>query len=472
MRRSSFACCTLWTLLALVAPALRANDGDLDPDFDGDGVFHYSDSGSFGSSLLRGPDGAAVVWGTRLTTAGVRQVHWRRVTESGADPLCAVGLIGDPAITARGAAFDDEGRLLIAAEVSFGPEPTLGVYRFLYPACQLDPDFAVNGVAMHDLVVADHGSPQVAGIATALWFQSPPGFFLRRILVVFAARTIDSNYDSFLVRLTNSGAIDTGFGGGDGIVAVAVGRRAMDFDRATDGRFLMTSELGATTPDLDTWLHKFDRDGVPDDTFSGDGVAVLDLTSTGDSYDRLPRIHAAADGRVVLAGVTDLGEQPGVFDQQAAIAVFRRDGLPESSWSGDGWTTFRPSGSYTSFFGASVLQGDGRLIVAGTSYDGPQFFVGEGTPDSLGFVMRFGRDGQVESGFGAGGAVVFDPDLVAGGADSTNGVALADDGRIWVKGTEQTPIGGDATAQRPFVALLRNSYIFADGFERGSTASW
>ena len=64
---------------------------------------------------------------------------------------------------------------------------------------------AANAAALRlfDLSV---GALQVAGIATARWFQSPPGFIVQRVLVVFGTRAGDPDprYTGFaLARVRN-----------------------------------------------------------------------------------------------------------------------------------------------------------------------------------------------------------------------------------------------------------------------------
>jgi hypothetical protein len=149
--------------------------------------------------------------------------------------------------------------------------------------------------------------------------------------------------------------------------------------------------------------------------------------------------------------------------------VLRSDGTPDTSFSGDGRTSIAVFG-YSTLGTASVMQGDGRILLSAWTQDGPSLFGGDG-PDGFGHLLRFARHGAIDTTFGTNGRVDFDWDLVPDGADGAGGVALAEDGRIWVEGAVETPVSG-GTDQRIWVARLANSYLFADGFERGSTAGW
>jgi hypothetical protein len=105
-------------ILALLAaaPAVAA-DGDFDPAFDGDGIHFYTSPGSYGSAMVRAPDDAVLVWGTRSEATSASEVHWRRVAAGGVGALCTFTPAGAEYVAARGAAFDPDGRLLIAVAV-------------------------------------------------------------------------------------------------------------------------------------------------------------------------------------------------------------------------------------------------------------------------------------------------------------------------------------------------------------------
>ena len=61
--------------------------------------------------------------------------------------------------------------------------------------------------------------------------------------------------------------------------------------------------------------------------------------------------------------------------------------------------------------------------------------------------------------------------MVLDGKDNVSRVRLGNDGRIWASGVAETQNGSE-TQSRAWVARLQNSYIFVDGFERGSIGNW
>jgi uncharacterized delta-60 repeat protein len=456
-------------IVALFAalPAFAA-DGDYDPAFDGDGIHFYASPGSYGSAMLRAPDDAVVIWGTRSEATSASEVHWRRIAVGGVGTLCTFTPPGAEFLAARGAAFDPDGRLLIAVAVDFGAGTVLGVLRVLYPACDLDSAFD-GGFATHALDLGPGGATEIVGVAAARWYEPFP--LQRRRVLVAIARAGDGTFvrDTWLVRLLDDGQLDSGFGGGDGVAMIAPGRFARGLAGGLDGKFLIPGLIQAGG-DEDTFVLRIDRSGVPDPGFGTGGEAVVDFTPAGVSSDDLTRISAAPDGRIVLAGATDFDAQPGVFTHRGAVAVLRSNGTPDTSFSADG-RTFTAAFGYSTRATAAVMQGDGRILLSAWTQDGPSLpFDGVG-PDGFGHVLRLARHGPLDSTFGTDGRVDFDWDLVPDGADGAQGVALAEDGRIWVEGAVETPVSG-GTDQRVWVARLANSYLFADGFERGSAAGW
>jgi uncharacterized delta-60 repeat protein len=449
-------------LLALAVPA-GAEDGDLDPAFDLDGWNIYSAPGDYTNRILRAPDGAAVAWGRRWNATSAQEIHWRRLTAGGVGALCTFASAGATLMAPSDATFDSEGRLLIAGTVDYGAGQVLGVARFLYPACTLDPEFDGGGFAVHALDL-NGGSISMPAVAAVRWFGSFP-LVQRRIVVAVRRLAHNEADEAWLVRLRDDGTIDSGFGGGDGELLLAAERGPYQIVAAHDGRLLLGGRKGAID-DEDTFVLKFDRDGVPDASFGVAGEATIDFSPAGDSSDVLWRLKVAGDGRIVLAGSTDYNPEAGAIDRRPAVAVLTASGLADASFSGDG-RTFLGTHGWSTLATDVDVQGDGRLLVATSTQVASEI----GFIADLGHVVRLTRSGQKDTTFGDGGEVAFDWNVVVDGKDNVSRVGLGADGRIWVSGVAETQNGGEAQS-RAWVARLQNAYIFVDAFERGSTASW
>ncbi|MBP1642680.1 MAG: hypothetical protein H6Q03_1349 [Acidobacteria bacterium] len=454
--------------LALAALAERrglAADGDLDPDFDGDGVYRYSDPASFSmTESVLAPDGAAVVSGA-LPVTGAPALHWRRITDSQASPLCTYLPPGASSVRPAGATFDSLGRLVLLAGVQFGPgtEHSLLVARFLYPACALDGELDGDGVALHAPELAGYDGRFAGGVATAAW-QVFPTIFTRRILIAYSARSGGSPVpDTFLLRLRDDGTLDTGFGGGDGLLLLAAERVPLELTPALDGSFLLLAVTDDAAFDADASVLRFDRDGALDAGFGSAGEARLDLSPSGSSTDAFSAIAVAPDGRIALGGRTDLDA---ATDWQGAVALLQANGQPDPGFSADGWRTFTVAGAQTTRARSVVVQGDGKLLVAGSHTDPAD------DGDDEGLVARFSRSGALDATFGSSGIRSLAFDHVPAGEDLATGVSVRPDGRIWVAGSTAVDDGFGDQHYRPYVARLVNSYVFADGFERGSRANW
>jgi uncharacterized delta-60 repeat protein len=155
---------------------------------------------------------------------------------------------------------------------------------------------------------------------------------------------------------------DHSFGGGDGIVKYDGGGSdaGQKILRQPDGKIVVAGqvETGGTNEDL--FLGRYTSSGAPDTTFGGgDGVVRLDFLG---GYDDMWALNRYPDGRLIVAGYAE--DSGGTFDH-IAVARFTATGKRDTTFSGDGKTTTAISG-YPSLFGwRSVLQDNGKLVVVG-----------------------------------------------------------------------------------------------------------
>lgn len=242
----------------------------------------------------------------------------------------------------------------------------------------------------------------------------------------------------------------TDFGGTDD-VARAVATTASD-------RFVLAGSAGG-----DMAVARYDRNGVLDRTFDGDGRVTLDLGSGGDSA---YAVVSLADDRVVVAGGTPAS---------ATVVRFLPGGGLDPTFGTGGRVSLPSSGPGR----AAARQPDGKLLVAGGG-------------DAL-VVYRLLADGALDTGFGAGGIA----SLALGGPARANAMILAADGTITVAGSRGpdvvvarfdtlgravptfgtlgvtiTPVAGGgvgyALAQRPDGGLL----VAGDAGDRGMLARY
>jgi hypothetical protein len=431
---------------------LGPGDGELDPSFrpaTGHRVV-YGAPGSFGgASVLLAPDGDYVTFGL-LRSGGEDLLHWRRHDELASAPACEVPLsahlpgAGDFALAA--ARFDTEGRLVLAGTATPLPGPPMPVEaflaRFAYPGCTLDDTLGGDGVVAWEIPGSIGTSIEVADLAVVRYPTIVPGVFADRCLLGFGDRVAAFHED---------GTLDTGFaseGPTPGVLELPVDSpsdsalvRALASDRAN--RLLVgVRYFDASAATYRLRLVRLSRDG--DSVLSsaeaapGAGLALREVTA----------VAAAPSGRGLVVGY-------GAGGGSTVPLALETDGAGELAWSAG----FESALGASAGFYAAAGQGNGRWIAVGAR---------PGAISIDGFAVRIEPGGFLDAGFGGANRVAeIAIDQGGDGRDAALGVALHA-GRPVVCGLARRADAGDDA----FLVRLTSSYLFADGFELGSTAGW
>ena len=130
------------------------------------------------------------------------------------------------------------------------------------------------------------------------------------------------------------------------------------------------------------------------------------------------------DGRIVVAG-TGFDGAKSVF----AVARLNHNGTPDTSFSTDGFALVAPSGD--SFVEKLIVQPDLKVVLAG--YNGTSFL-----------VARLNADGSPDAGFGSGGIVSTNASV----GTSLLGLALQPDGKLVISGSNDFAGGSDVVVVR------------------------
>lgn len=158
---------------------------------------------------------------------------------------------------------------------------------------------------------------------------------------------------------------------------------------------------------------------LPDGTLDESfGQGGIVVTDFTGSSDVAHAVAVQGDGKLVVAGTSVRADTPGF-----AVARYNRDGSLDPSFGEGGmaFTDFSGGGAYGL---ALALQWDGKIVVAGTT-----------VLDIA--VARFDRDGTLDPTFGGDGTVTTDISHLYESLESANAVAIQGDGRILVAGTRQ-----------------------------------
>ena len=139
-----------------------------------------------------------------------------------------------------------------------------------------------------------------------------------------------------------------------------------------------------------------------------------------------------ADGKIVVAG-----EAEGVITSDFALARYNADGSLDTTFDGDGWLTtdIAFGDDYAS---AMLLQADGKIVVAGYSYNSGYNFA----------LARYNPNGSLDTTFDGDGKLTTD---FSAGTDYASDVALQADGKIVLSGSSS------ATGNTDFALARYNS---------------
>src|SRR6185369_5894004 len=168
---------------------------------------------------------------------------------------------------------------------------------------------------------------------------------------------------------------------------------------------------------------RYNANGSLDKRFGKNGKITTDFFRNVDS---ISAIAIQPDGRIIVAGFAQLGgngSTPRVF----ALARYRNDGIPDTSFGNGGALTTSFGGNFAAA-SAVMLQPDGKIVVAGTVDFNPDL-PGSGLDFAL---ARYNASGTLDGSFGKGGKVVFD---FFGSFDQANAAVLQPDGKIIVAGS-------------------------------------
>ncbi|MCJ7509854.1 MAG: peptidoglycan DD-metalloendopeptidase family protein [Dehalococcoidia bacterium] len=161
--------------------------------------------------------------------------------------------------------------------------------------------------------------------------------------------------------------------------------------------------------------------GDLDTTFDGDGIVTTDISGNTDIAEALV---LQPDGKIVAAG------ECAVYPFAFCLARYNANGSLDAGFDGDGMVTTLYAGDVHAKAYAVAIQGDGKIVVAGTCGVGPTWNF---------CLARYLPDGSLDTTFGWRG--YFDTHI---GADDSYvyGVAVQGDGKIVAAGWCFTRFGG------------------------------
>ncbi len=443
-RTAALAPVVLLALVALASPA-KAVDGDGDPTFRGTGWFVADVPSLGGKAAAVAPDGRLLIGYTANISGTDRDLRVMPVPDTGITTHC-------PTLHPDLGGTNDDRLLDIAVHGNHvylagradgppeDPDPQGVIGAFDLGTCLLWPTFSgPAGLAFNPDQPEE--LPAIAidsfGAVRGALLYGPAG---DRALVSFG--------------LTPNGIID------DSEVVDFAAFGATSFEPKgialqPNGKRIVVGTMVLAGGDRDIGVARLTSSGALDTSFSIDGLAGFsyDIVDSGD--DEGLAVAVLPGGSIVVAGRVERA-----LGFQAAVAILTPTGGFQNSFGLVGRYAFdflAPDRLDT--IRALVLQGDGKIVVAGSTAPLAPL------TDSDFALARLSISGSqpLDASFGGGGTerVIFDQ----GGnlADVAYDLTLGQGGKITVVGAVATDNGTAIAAAR-----LKNSYIFADGFEWGN----
>lgn len=402
-----------------------------------------------------------------------------------------------------------DGRLLVGGTVA---DPPRWAVRKVWESGAIDigwsaasPPFDFNSEDM-----------TIVGDLYDLWRD--PADASERTMILGSVEVSSGDFRPGLARLTSSGALDAAFDG-NGLKILSTVPAGWTELFVNDGKFFpdgssvfVGSCMNCPTADLpQAFVAKFLPSGSPDSSFSGDGWIALsaDLerqnsgrvvtvdeqgrivvacSATGNLFAATFEARLTANGALdgsfgggdgmtgthvfgSLPRLTDITTDPSsgriavAFRLSAAdpldgaVDVLTAAGLADATFSGDGHIDLDLEEG--SSIDSVAFQSDGKLLAVGNIDP-------NGKQTGGFFLARMTKSGALDASFDGNGVKRVEFDAAANVDDGALAVATWG-GRLVAAGYAGAG-GGDAQA----FAILRteNAGIFADGFERGSTAGW
>jgi uncharacterized delta-60 repeat protein len=308
--------------------------------------------------------------------------------------------IGTGDDTAFGVALQSDGKIVAVGRSNNGSNYDFGVVRYNTNGT-LDTSFSTDGK-----------------LTTAMGTESDTAFGVAiqsdgKIVVSGRADT-GTTTDFGVARYTTNGTLDTSFSS-DGKLTTAIGtgnETGYCVAIQADGKIVVagTSE-GASNDDIA--VARYTTNGTLDTTFSGDGKVTAAI-GTGDDSGKSVKLQS--DGNIVVAGDSHNGS-----NIDFAVVRFTTNGILDTSFNGTGKVT-TAIGSGDDSADGMTLQDDGKILLAGNSYNGSN-------EDFA--VVRYATNGILDTTFYGTGKVTTS---IGSGVDIAYAVAMQSDGKIAVAG--------------------------------------
>ncbi len=307
----------------------------------------------------------------------------------------------------RAVALQPDGKIVVAGYCGNGSNDDFCLARYQTNGV-LDASFGTGGT-----VISPIGSSTDRAYAVAV---QPDG------KIIVAGYCTDAGKDRFcLARYQANGSLDPGFGASGKVIIPIGSDNSWGYALALqpDGKIVVAGSCGSGLS-IYACIARYQSNGALDTGFGASGKVISTLGSSPSTN----AIALQSDGKIVVAGYCDNGS-----NYDFCLIRHQPNGSLDNTF-GTGGKVISPIGSSDDVGQAIALQPDGKIVVAGTCWNGS---------DGDLCVARLEANGATDYGFGFGGKVVTP---FGSSYDYGYAIALQPDGKIVVAGACSTTASG------------------------------
>ena len=241
-------------------------------------------------------------------------------------------------------------------------------------------------------------------------------------IVVAGISSNGTDNDFAVARYNTNGTLDTTFDG-DGKFTRGWG---FGHDEAnavaiqSDGKIVVAGTSYNGTAFLYTLL-RLNSNGSLDTTFDSDGIVTTAVNTK--KNDIVQSVVIQSNGKIVAAGQSYNGS-----NDDFSLVRYNSNGSLDTSFNSTGKVVTAFGTSHDYIFSAA-LQADGKIVVAGNSYNGTKYNFA---------LARYNTNGSLDTTFGTSGKVTTS---MTSGTDRAYGMILQSDGKILVAGESNFDFG-------------------------------
>jgi len=268
--------------------------------------------------------------------------------------------------------------------------------------------------------------------------------------ILIAGYAFDSSlgYSMVIARYNTNGTLDSSFANG-GIFRYEHGNvystdKLSGIALQPDGKIVAAGEVTVGNGDPAFAVIRLNPNGTFDSTFGTNGIVVKNFFS---SIDKATEVAIQTDGKILVSGWVTQGGVNNGLTYDFTVVRYNPNGTQDTSY-GDGGVVFTDFGGRGDLAQASVLQPDGKLVVAGwVSVAGSLYDFG---------LARYNSDGSLDATFDGDGKVV--TPVGNNVSELVRGMALAPGGKIVVTGDLYNPsIPGGSSGHTDIAVVRYNS---------------